>query len=169
MKYRNLVSLALSAVALICATSADAAGVTTADIQHMSMAQKHAVQQYFRAHSFDFPKNFSHYHPGPYWILHHAAAFQLTPAQTREEMRLKMGMARSTVADNRVLQQRYAQYHRDSAAATPSERVILADIHAIGVAQTTLAGEMVPYHLKSYAALDAREQALYRKLVAARK
>lgn len=164
MLLRRTLFASLTTLAFMYSASVGANLVTGAHIMRMSTAQKHAIKVYFRAHSFGFPKAFGRYHPGPYWILHHAKAFHLTPVQTHEEMRLKMGMARSTVSDARALQKRYAAYRADAALANPSQKKILADIRAIGVAQTLLAGEMLTYHLKGFALLTSEQKSVYRKL-----
>ena len=122
---------------------------------------------YFRAHNFDFGANFRRYHPGPAWILQHAQQFNLTASQKTGEAMLKMGMISTTMTDTQKLQEAYKRYAQDSSAADPARSTIHADINAVGKAQTTLAFEMVPYHLKGYALLTPAQQTLYHTLVAA--
>ena len=45
----------------------------------MSPERKKQEQAYFRQHSFEFSSLFSRHHPGPYWILAHAAAESAAP------------------------------------------------------------------------------------------
>ncbi|MGC9271198.1 hypothetical protein [Acidiphilium sp.] len=136
------------------------------DLSTMTMAQKTAAQAYFRAHSFDFSTIFSRYHPGPYWILHHEAAFNLTAAQKTKETALKFGMAKATIKDDMILKSAYGRYLADARKDHPSVAVIRHDIDRIGHAETNLAFEMVPYHLKSYAVLNTAQKQTYKTLAA---
>ena len=146
----------------------NAATLTDNDIANMSMADKIQAQQYFRSHSFDFPKIFSAYHPGPYWILKKKSDFNLTDAQVKQEEALKLAMAKNTIEDETTLKQAYKTYAADSTQLNPSVAQITSDIEAIGKAQTSLAAEMVIYHLQGYALLDSNQQQIYKKLAAAR-
>jgi hypothetical protein len=65
------------------------------------------------------------------------------------------------------LQVKYADYAKDAALPNPALEQITTDIDAVGKAQIGVGTAMIPYHLKAYAVLDARQQALFRKLVAA--
>ncbi|MDD2877079.1 MAG: hypothetical protein PHT60_05735 [Acidiphilium sp.] len=136
------------------------------DLSKMTMAQKNAAQVYFRAHSFDFSPIFSRYHPGPYWILHHASSFNLTAAQKTKEESLKFGMAKATIKDDMALQTAYKKYQADAQKDQPSLAVINHDIDRVGRAETNLAKEMVPYHLKSYAVLNTAQKQTYKALAA---
>lgn len=142
-----------------------AARESAPQLSQMTKEQKEQEQKYFRAHSLGFARIFSRYHPGPYWILHHRKEFRLTAGQVQAETRLKLGMARSTIEGNRRLMAAYKVYATDAAAANPSLAKIHSDIEAVGRAQTWLAGEMVPYHLKSYALLMAQQKQIYHRLV----
>ncbi len=117
-------------------------------------------------HSYDFPTVFRSHHPGPAWILQHASDFNLTPQQTAAIERLQNGM-RSSVAENSAkLKQAYSHYENDSRAPLPDEKAMLDDVHAVGDAQTQLAGAMIPYHLQAYDELDAVQKKTYERLVA---
>ena len=154
----------------VAATQAEASSSAASHaLSSMSMAQKHAAQQYFTAHSLDFSPLFKRYHPGPYWILAKAKQFKLTPAQTKQQEDLKNAMAMATIKGNMALKQAYAKYAADARLAMPSLNTLRQDIDAVGHAQTQLAQVMVPYHLDSYAALTPTQQALYTKLVAQQK
>ena len=149
---------------LVCVSPALAASGQDR-LAHMSIAQRHAAQKYFRAHAFGFSQNYGLYHPGPYWILHHLAPFHLTAAQKHQEMMLKLGMARTTVEDNHELKVAYARYQADSIVLHPNVGHIHADIRRIGHIQTALAFEMIPFHQRSYALLNPKQREVYRQLV----
>ncbi len=165
MSYIRPMALVLMVVAALGLRAA-AAAVTFATIRQMSPAEKQAIQHYFRAHSLEFPNIFGRHHPGPYWILENARAFRLTPKEIREELRLKIGMARRTVIDVQVLKRRYARYEMAARARHPSLKALRADIRAVGAAEAALAYEMMPYHLRSYALLTGRQKTIYWQLVA---
>jgi hypothetical protein len=136
----------------------------------MASAMPDAAAQgraYFRQHSFDFPTVFRARHPGPDWILQHASDFNLTPGQTTKLEHLRDGMRGAVVQDSAKLKQAYTQYAADARAITPEQRTMLKDVQAVGRAQTELAGAMIPYHLQSYAVLDAAQKKTYERLVAA--
>lgn len=135
-------------------------------LSQMTPAQKKQEQKYFTMHSFDFSAMFKAYHPGPYWILHHEKEFGLTSSQKQTETRLKDGMAKATITDNRALRAAYRKYQADAAKKKPSVATLNADIGAVGRAQTQLAKEMIPYHLKSYHILNARQRGIYTSLAA---
>lgn len=134
-------------------------------IGRMSLVEKMQAQHYFRAHSLEFPATFSAHHPGPYWLLKRKDKFNFTDAQLKQEEALKLGMAKSTVDKEAVLQQAYKAYATDSAALDPSVEQITADIDAVGKAQTSLASEMVVYHVESYALLNAEQKKIYQEMV----
>jgi hypothetical protein len=136
------------------------------DLATMTMAQKSAAQDYFRSHSFDFSTIFSRYHPGPYWILQHETSFNLTASQKAKETSLKFGMAKATIKDDMALQTAYRRYQADAQKDHPSLSVIRHDIDRVGRAQTNLAKEMVPFHLQSFAVLDAVQKRTYKTLAA---
>ena len=167
MRYSTILPLATAMIA-VSSFAARADTLTNSDVNHMSVVQKQQAQKYFRAHSFDFPKAFGRYHPGPYWILHHASAFHLTKKQTEQETMLKLGMAKSTIMDDIRLKNIYAHYVQDSKALNPSSSRILADISSIGKEQTILAKEMIPYHVKGYNLLNSTQRKTYQKLVRSR-
>ena len=167
--YRKPFISAVICLSVLIPAMANSATLTNDDIARMSMADKISAQQYFRSHSFDFPNIFSTYHPGPYWILQEKDAFNLSGEQVKQQQALKLDMAKNTIEDETVLKQAYKTYAADSSQLNPAIEQITADIDAIGKAQTSLASEMVIYHLKSYALLDANQKLLYVKLAAARK
>lgn len=137
-------------------------------VAKISLFEKMQAQHYFRAHSLGFPATFSAHHPGPYWLLKRKGKFNLTEEQTKQENALKLAMARSTLADEAVLQQASRTYAADSAKPNPSVEQITADIAAVGKAQTSLASEMVVYHVASYALLNQDQKKLYQALVSSR-
>lgn len=122
---------------------------------------------YFMQHSFDFPTVFRSHHPGPAWILQHASDFNLTPQQTAAMERLRDGMRSSVAEDSAKLKQAYSRYETDSRATAPHEKAMLDDVHAVGDAQTQLAGAMIPYHLQAFEQLNAEQRQIYERLVAA--
>lgn len=148
----------------LLASGAACAGAPT--LAQMTPAQKKQEQKYFTAHSLDFSAMFKAYHPGPYWILHHAKALSLTEAQKQRETKLKNEMAMTTIKDNRALKAAYRQYRTDGAKKAPSVAMIDADIDAVGRSETRLAKEMIPYHLKSYRVLDRQQRSTYTSLAA---
>ena len=163
--------IALSGVVclyLLATQITNAATLTDNDMANMSMADKIQAQQYFRRHSFDFPKIFSAYHPGPYWILKKKSDFNLTDAEVKQEEVLKLAMATNTIKDETTLKQAYKTYAADSTQLNPSIAQITSDIDAIGKAETSLAEEMIIYHLQGYALLDSNQQQIYKKLTPAR-
>ncbi len=129
-----------------------------------AMAQGRA---YFMQHSFDFPTVFRAHHPGPAWVLLHASDFNLSPEQTARMEQLRGEMRSHVADDSATLKQAYARYEADSHEATPEEKTMLQDVHAVGDAQTQLAGTMSPYHLQSYALLNPSQKQIYDRLVAA--
>jgi Spy/CpxP family protein refolding chaperone len=136
----------------------------------MASAMPDAAAQgraYFRQHSFDFATVFRAQHPGPDWILQHASDFNLTPAQTTKLEHLRDGMRGAVAQDSAKLKQAYTQYAADARTTAPQQRTMLNDVQAVGRAQTQLAGAMIPYHLQSYAVLDAAQKKTYERLVAA--
>ena len=164
MKPYKLVSYIGAALLLIGAVPAYAASrVQTSPMSAVKLKQE---VKYFGEHSFDFFSIFKRYHPGPYWILHHAKQLHLTVAQIQQEKPLHVSMAKSTFADNSALRKAYKQYALDASVVQPSLLKIKRDIDAIGKAQTRLAWEMVPYHLKAYSLLNSTQKVLYRKLAA---
>lgn len=74
-------------------------------------------------------------------------------------------MAASTIADEAVLQQAYKTYASDSAKPDLSVEQITADINGVGKAQTSVASEMVIYHVESYALLNQAQKKVYETLV----
>ena len=73
-------------------------------------------------------------------------------------------MAISTITDDKKLQNAYAIYKENAAAAQPKASVIKRDIYNVGKAETLLAWEMVPYHLKGYSILNRDQKNEYRIL-----
>lgn len=163
--YKNIIKSGVICISLILAQAAYAETLSSIDIAHMSTETKMQAQKYFRAHSFDFSNTFSRYHPGPYWILHHKDAFQLTTEQVKQEESLKMGMARSTLEGVAALKLKYDKYASDSKKLNLSIEELMSDVDAIGIAQTRLAKEMIPYHIKGYALLNPAQMKIYQKLV----
>ncbi|MHB1674052.1 MAG: hypothetical protein ACYCSP_07365 [Acidobacteriaceae bacterium] len=155
-------------VATFMAQAPNSAMLSSGDVAKMSMLDKMRAQHYFRDHSFDFPAIFSSYHPGPYWMLKKKKDFKFTGEQVKQEEDLKMGMAKSTIQDEAILKQAYETYASDSAKLNPPVEQIMSDIDAIGKAQTSLASEMVVYHLKGYALLNPAQKKVYQRLVAKR-
>lgn len=150
----------------VAAQAPDFSKLSAEGVGKMTMPEKMQAQHYFRAHSLEFPAIFSAHHPGPYWLLQRRSQFKLTDAQMKEEQDLKLGMAKSTVDDEAVLQKAYAVYASDSTMLNPSVEQITSDIDAVGKAQTSLASEMVVYHVKSYELLNAEQKKTYQNLVA---
>lgn len=163
--YPRTILSALISLALLTTHTANAGALSNSDIANMNMLDKMRAKMYFKSHSFEFPGIFSSHHPGPYWILQKRDDFNLTDAQVKQEEELKFGMARSTLEDEAALKQAYATYTTDSAKLDPSAEQILLDIEAIGKAQTSLATEMVDYHLKGYALLTPEQKKIYQNLV----
>lgn len=124
---------------------------------------------YFRAHSLGFPMIFRAHHPGPAWVLGHAKELELTPAQKKIEKKLTMGMVGASKSAVATLKAKYADYAKDAAQLNPSLKRITADIEAVGKAQIGVGTAMIPYHLKAYATLDAKQRAMFRKMVPAAK
>ena len=133
-------------------------------LSHMTKDQKMQAQKYFRSHSLGFSEIFKRYHPGPYWILHNAKKLDLTKRQIAQEEKLKDGMAISTITDDKKLQKAYAIYKENAAVAEPKASVIKRDIYNVGKAETLLAWEMVPYHLKGYSILTPAQKNTYTML-----
>jgi len=150
------------------AQAPDSGLLSSGDVAKMSMLDKLRAQNYFRDHSFDFPATFSSYHPGPYWMLEKKKDFKFTDEQLKQEEDLKMGMAKNTIEDEATLLHAYARYASDSAKLNPPIEQIMTDIDAVGKAQTSLASEMVTYHLKGYAVLDPDQKKVYQRLVSKR-
>lgn len=172
--YISIIGAVMLVVAVVFAIRAKNPVMQTPDfgrlsvegVGKMSMLEKMQAQHYFRAHSLEFPATFSARHPGPYWLLKRKSKFNFSDAQMRQEEDLKLGMAKSTVDDEAALQKAYAVYASDSARLNPSVEQITADIDAVGKAQTSLAAEMVVYHVKSYELLNADQKKTYQRLVA---
>ena len=160
---RSILVYGLS-VAIIGLFSSSSYALTTMQLSHMTKEQKMQAQKYFRAHSLGFSQIFKRYHPGPYWILHNAKEFGLTKNQVAQEEKLKDGMAISTITDDKKLQKAYAIYKRNAAATAPNESVLKRDIYNVGKAETLLAWEMVPYHLKGYSLLTPAQKKIYTML-----
>ena len=163
MKHRHLtIPVAITLVAI-------APTAFAATMAQSGPAMGASWKPYFRAHSLDFPMIFRAHHPGPAWVLGHAKELGLTPAQTKTEKELTMdmvGAAKSAVA---TLRAKYAAYAKDAAQPNPSSQRITADIKSVGKAQIGVGTAMIPYHLKAYAALDTKQQAMFRKMVPAAK
>lgn len=159
MKHRHLtIPVAITLVAI-------APTAFAATMAQSGPAMSASWKPYFRAHSLDFAMIFRAHHPGPAWVLGHAKELGLTPAQTKTEKELTMemvGAAKSAVA---TLKRKYADYAKDAARPNPSLQRIRADIGSVGKAQIGVGTAMIPYHLKAYAVLDAKQQAMFRKMV----
>ena len=160
---RNILISGLS-VALIGLFSSSSFALTAMQLSHMTKEQKMQAQKYFRSHSLGFSEIFKRYHPGPYWILHNSKKFDLTKKQIAQEEKLKDGMAISTITDDKKLQKAYAIYKENASAAEPNASVIKRDIYNVGKAETLLAWEMVPYHLKGYSILTPAQRKTYTML-----
>ncbi|MHB0991528.1 MAG: hypothetical protein ACYC0M_09660 [Burkholderiales bacterium] len=166
--YRTIILTGVMSLPILVSQAANAATLSDSDIANMSMLDKFRAQLYFKSHSFDFPKIFSLYHPGPYWILKKKSDFKLTDEQLKQEEELKLGMAKNTIEDEAVLKQAYVTYTADSAKSDTSSAQIKSDIEAIGKAQTSLATEMVDYHLQSFELLTPEQRKTYHDLVTER-
>ncbi len=151
-----------SAVALLVGHAAFAADAT------MQSAGAPAWQPYFKSHSLDFPRIFRSSHPGPNWILSHAAQLHLTDAQRLVEKQLMAGMVTAARSNVAVLQAAFAKYQADAALKEPSLQVMTADIDAVGKAQTAVGMAMIPFHLKAYSALTPAQKATFQTLVASK-
>lgn len=68
-KFRIIFISFMSGFSILAAYPAISATLVDNDIATMSTANPIQAQLYFKSHSFDFPKIFSAYHPGPDWIL----------------------------------------------------------------------------------------------------
>jgi Spy/CpxP family protein refolding chaperone len=121
---------------------------------------------YFRANSLEFPQIFRAHHPGPGWILGHREQLHLTPSQVVAEQKLAAGMVAAAQASVTRLQAAYGKYQAEAALASPSQAPIIADIKAVGLAQTQVGLAMVPYHFKAYALLTPEQKGTFRELVA---
>ena len=163
---KSIKVLMVSIVTMLLLGTSSAYAMSLDQLAQMSPSQKEQAQQYFRTHSLGFSSIFTRYHPGPYWILKNKSAFHLTPMQIRREEQLKDEMAMRTIADDRALQHAYAKYAKDASAAYPALATIKEDISLVGKAETRLAGEMIPYHLQSYALLDPAQKVTYTQLAA---
>ena len=139
---------------------------TSPNLAHMTATQKAAQQDYYRSHAFG--NSYGKYHPGPHWILKYQQQFALTSSQLAREMMLNNRMAVRTIEDNQTLQVAYKQYEQDAAAAHAQPVRIHSDIKAIGLAQSALAWEMIPYHMQAYELLTPSQRATYSKLVSSR-
>ncbi len=166
--YQTLLLTGVMSLPLFVSQAANAGTLTDSDIAKMSMLEKFQAQLYFKSHSFDFPKIFSSHHPGPYWMLKRNGDFKFTDEQLKQEEKLKLGMAKNTIEDEAVLKQAYAKYTADSAELAPSSAQIKSDIEAVGKAQTSLATEMVDYHLQGFELLTPEQRKTYHDLVAER-
>jgi hypothetical protein len=186
MKNKNMESLTLSflSLALLITMNACNSDTKTTDntsnsmeqskdttpagvnLTAMSDEQKMQQQKYFTEHSFEFSPYFKKYHPGPHWIIANAKEFELTEEQSRQQKELNDGMAKATIMANKALKAAYQKYEKDAAMDEPVLEVLNNDIEAIGKAQTHLAQVMIPYHLNSYKALNDKQKAVYKKLVA---
>ena len=126
-----------------------------------------ADRMYFVQHSLELPHSFRALHPGPDWILQHAADFHMTSEQTARMTALTTDMWNDVVAGNSKLRAAYAQYETDASGETPSESKLKSDLQVVGEAQTHLAGAMIPYHLQAYDVLDAAQRLTFARLVKA--
>ncbi len=151
-------------MALIGLFSSSSFALTAMQLSHMTKEQQMQAQKYFRYHSLGFSDIFKRYHPGPYWILHNAKRLDLTKDQIAQEEKLRDGMAISTITDDRKLQKAYAIYKKDAAVAEPKASALKRDIYNVGKAETLLAWEMVPYHLKGYSILTPAQRTTYTML-----
>ncbi|MHB8232180.1 MAG: hypothetical protein ACYDDB_04695 [bacterium] len=129
-----------------------------------SAAKIAMIRKYFLSHSYDFGPIFYKYHPGPNWYLQHIKNLKLTPSQLIIVKRLDAGMIKDTIAGMKNLKIAYAKYKKDSMEADPSIKTIIGDIKEIGKAQTYLAYEMIPYHLKSYRLLSSSQKKIFQEL-----
>ncbi len=122
---------------------------------------------YFMRHSLGFVNIFFRYHPGPHWDLMHRSALDLTPVQVAEERRLAMGMMHATERGIVALKAAYRNYRQDARQPDPAIGTLIEDVKAVGRAQSYLGYEMIPYHLKGYAILNASQKIRYHKLARA--
>ncbi len=128
------------------------------------MPGKKGNEMFFRQHTFNFPEYFYQFHPGPHWDLVHAKQLRLTPGQIRAEKYLVKGMKRDTIYGITVLRAAYQRYRGDASQETPELGTLIRDVKTIGRAQTYLAYEMMPYHLKGYRLLDNAQKQIYHRL-----
>ncbi|HVE22067.1 MAG TPA: Spy/CpxP family protein refolding chaperone [Acidocella sp.] len=147
-------------VALLGTTGVQAVSVPT------TQAAVPAWQAYFKANSLGFPQIFRTHHPGPGWILARKSQLHLTPTQVTAEQKLAAGMVAAAQASVTRLQAAYAKYHADAAMASPVQETIIADVEAVGRAETRAGLAMVPYHLRAYALLTPEQKATFAELLA---
>ncbi len=129
-----------------------------------SAAKIAMIRKYFLSHSYNFGPIFYKYHPGPNWYLQHIKNLELTPGQLIIIKKLDAGMIKDTIIGMRNLKMAYAKYKEDSMKADPNIKTIISDIKKVGKAQTYLAYEMVPYHLKSYSLLTPSQKKIFQEL-----
>ncbi|MCL5879383.1 MAG: hypothetical protein M0016_04440 [Deltaproteobacteria bacterium] len=129
-----------------------------------SAAKIAMIRKYFLSHSYNFGPIFYKYHPGPNWYLQHAKSLRLTPSQLITVKKLDAGMIKDTIIGMRNLKAAYAKYKEDSMKVNPNIKTIVNDIKKVGEAQTYLAYEMVPYHLKSYTLLTSAQKKIFNEL-----
>ena len=129
-----------------------------------SAAKIAMIRKYFLSHSFDFGPIFYKYHPGPNWYLQHAKSLRLTSSQLVIIKKLDAGMIKDTVMGIKNLKLAYSKYKKNSMKVAPKIKTIIDDIKNIGKAQTYLAYEMIPYHLKSYAILTPSQKKIFQEL-----
>lgn len=149
-------------VGMLGSTDAHAADMTMPAAQ----APVPSWQAYFRANSLGFPQIFRAHHPGPGWILAHKSQLHLTPSQVAAEQKLAAGMVAAAKASVTRLQAAYAKYQADAAMTAPVQATMIADVEAVGRAETRVGLAMVPYHLKAYALLAPEQKATFAELVA---
>ncbi len=129
-----------------------------------SAAKIAMIRKYFLSHTYDFGPIFYKYHPGPNWYLQHIKGLRLTPSQLIIIKKLDAGMIKDTILGIKNLKAAYSNYKKDSMEVAPKIKTIINDIKKIGKAQTYLAYEMVPYHLKSYSILTPSQKKIFKEL-----
>ncbi len=149
-----VISTAIVAMSVLAISSSYAA----------DMSGKKGREMYFKQHTFNFPEYFYQFHPGPHWDLMNAKQLHLTPRQISAEKRLVRGMKRDTIYGITVLKAAYQRYQGDASQKTPRLSTLVSDVKAVGRAQTYLAYEMMPYHLKGYRLLNNAQKLIYYRL-----
>ena len=119
---------------------------------------------FFKRHSLGFIPIFYKYHPGPLWIVKHAKALNLTPAQIKQARILQKGMFQKTKVGIMALKNAIRQYRAAAKQENPSIKGLITDVQAVGNAETYLSYEMIPFHIKAYRLLNASQKIKYRKL-----
>ncbi|RZV37217.1 MAG: hypothetical protein EVJ48_09375 [Candidatus Acidulodesulfobacterium acidiphilum] len=164
MRYKTMVVLIFIAIVFTIGIYAIPPSHASTLSAKKSAAKIAMIRKYFLSHSFDFGPIFYKYHPGPNWYLQHAKSLRLNSSQLVIIKKLDAGMIKDTVMGIKNLKLAYSKYKKDSMEVVPKIKTIINDIKNIGKAQTYLAYEMIPYHLKSYAILTPSQKKIFQGL-----